>query len=649
MDQRNTAKPKNTDKNQSAGSSAVSQPVGVLHSPSLWLGSAAFVLCLLAYIATLAPTVTFEDSGAFIAAAKHLGVVHPPGYPLWCLLGHGFTWAPIGNVAQRVHMLSAVCAAGAVWACYLLGYQILQCHVAAFIGALTFGFSRIFWSQAVIAEVYTLNALLTMLALYFALCWWQTRQEKWLYCLCGAVGLGATNHHLIVLITPALLVWVVLRHWRVVLSRRVVGLGCLILLTSLSIYLYLPVRANSDTPINFMGQMAGSSLAEQMDAVIGHISRRGYKTAEEKIRQSGGLVDVVRHCATALRGCITSFSWPIALVGLAGAVALWCKHRSFLVVSCAIAILNIVVLNVILHAKYNDAWAFTHRVYYIPVHAVFAVWVSAGFAVLISSLQKRLKRWGTISIGVAAGVLIGILIVSSLRHVNRRGDDLARQFGLAFLRSVPQGAGIMPVAEEVIFPCLYLKYVEGIRPDVEFLSPHFGWDGSPVGALVSPTPMSENLRRVLPGQDWDWISVPHGLGHLLTRDADVDRAHENFVTVSPPPPDPGPLLGDGVANPFLIAVRSSISAYHARAAAKYAAQGQMDIAAPEFAQAERLACDAYSYFLLATIYQDLDLHRQRSTALLEQALDWYDEHFDPSIMRYYPIRRQDIVAKIDVE
>ena len=52
------------------------------------------------YVYTLAPTVTLEDSGEFITAAYHLGVPHPPGYPLWCLIAHTFTWIPLGSVAD---------------------------------------------------------------------------------------------------------------------------------------------------------------------------------------------------------------------------------------------------------------------------------------------------------------------------------------------------------------------------------------------------------------------------------------------------------------------------------------------------------------------------------------------------------------------
>src|SRR2546423_3669438 len=70
-----------------------------------------FVAAMTLYISTLAPTVTLVDSGELMLAAHTLGVAHPPGFPLYVLLAHFFTWLPIGSVAARVNFASAVFAA----------------------------------------------------------------------------------------------------------------------------------------------------------------------------------------------------------------------------------------------------------------------------------------------------------------------------------------------------------------------------------------------------------------------------------------------------------------------------------------------------------------------------------------------------------
>src|SRR6478752_1455462 len=72
---------------------------------------AVFLVALVVYSWTLAPTVTLTDSGELIVAAYGLGVAHPPGTPLWVMLAHLASLVPVGNVAVRINFSSAVFAA----------------------------------------------------------------------------------------------------------------------------------------------------------------------------------------------------------------------------------------------------------------------------------------------------------------------------------------------------------------------------------------------------------------------------------------------------------------------------------------------------------------------------------------------------------
>ncbi len=78
------------------------------------------LISLTVYIVTLCPTVYVGDSGELITACFHLGVPHPPGYPLYCILGKVFTLLPFANIACRVNLASALLAALSVSFLYLL-------------------------------------------------------------------------------------------------------------------------------------------------------------------------------------------------------------------------------------------------------------------------------------------------------------------------------------------------------------------------------------------------------------------------------------------------------------------------------------------------------------------------------------------------
>ena len=134
----------------------------------LWPSLATLVLSLIIYLATLAPTVTGEDSGELIAAAYEGGVAHPPGYPLWTMLAWlAIKLLPFGSVAYRANLLSALLAsAAAAVLCRTLQRFFNIGAAFAIAGGLCLAVGRHLWSQAVIAEVYTLHVLLFCLILH---------------------------------------------------------------------------------------------------------------------------------------------------------------------------------------------------------------------------------------------------------------------------------------------------------------------------------------------------------------------------------------------------------------------------------------------------------------------------------------------------
>ena len=109
-----------------------------------------FVISLGVYVATLAPTVTGEDSGELIAAAYGWGVAHPPGYPLWTILaGLAVRVLPFASVAYRVNLLSAVLGSfSAAILCVILR-RFFDCKsFTAAVGSLCFAMGLHLWSQA---------------------------------------------------------------------------------------------------------------------------------------------------------------------------------------------------------------------------------------------------------------------------------------------------------------------------------------------------------------------------------------------------------------------------------------------------------------------------------------------------------------------
>ncbi|HEY4723066.1 MAG TPA: DUF2723 domain-containing protein, partial [Anaerolineae bacterium] len=132
------------------------------------------------YVRTLAPTITWAhngaDGGELITAAATFGVAHPPGYPTYVTLGYLFAQLPIGNVAYRLNVMSAVCMALAAALTTLSIFQATGPSAPflprftrsgiAVVGGLVFAAAPMVWGQATIAEVHALNALFVATIIY---------------------------------------------------------------------------------------------------------------------------------------------------------------------------------------------------------------------------------------------------------------------------------------------------------------------------------------------------------------------------------------------------------------------------------------------------------------------------------------------------
>src|SRR5262249_33785144 len=120
-----------------------------------------FLLFLAIYARTMAPSVLSGDSAEFQLAAPLLGVPHPTTYPLYVLLGKLATLLlPIGDIAWRVTLVSALCAALAVALFFLLARHVIGSSVASAVAALALGVAPGLWNAATLAEVYALLAAL---------------------------------------------------------------------------------------------------------------------------------------------------------------------------------------------------------------------------------------------------------------------------------------------------------------------------------------------------------------------------------------------------------------------------------------------------------------------------------------------------------
>jgi hypothetical protein len=174
------------------------------------------LLVLTGYVLTLAPTVTFWDAGEFIAAARVLGIPHPPGTPLFVMIAH--VWGllvPVGEYAERTNLLSALFSAAGAGGFFLVVHESLAeweprrrawiATAAAVAGAFTFTN----WQNSNETEVYAV-ATFTIAAMSWTVMLWRRRRSepgagRLLLLLIYLAGISIGNHLLALLAGPAMI------------------------------------------------------------------------------------------------------------------------------------------------------------------------------------------------------------------------------------------------------------------------------------------------------------------------------------------------------------------------------------------------------------------------------------------------------------
>jgi 4-amino-4-deoxy-L-arabinose transferase-like glycosyltransferase len=175
-------------------------------------------------------------------------MTHPTGYPSYLMLTHLFTYLPFGDCAYRTNLASAAYASLATSAVFAAGYLLSRRVAAAAGAALAFGVGVTLWSQAVIAEVYSLNALFVALALLALLLWRERGRDGYLLLFAFLAGLALTDHLTSGLLLPAGLLFVALVDRRKLSDAKLALEGFGLFLAGLLPYLYLPLRSAMDPP-----------------------------------------------------------------------------------------------------------------------------------------------------------------------------------------------------------------------------------------------------------------------------------------------------------------------------------------------------------------------------------------------------------------
>jgi hypothetical protein len=394
---------------------------------AVWATTIVAAVTLVAYVRTAYPgLVMIGDSPKFQFVGSIWGTPHQPGYPLYVVLSHVFGLLPIGSLAFRVNVMSAVFGAVTAGLVTLIVLRLWRNALAAAGAGLFLAFGQVFWSQATIAEVYTLAAALQAAALLCLCRWLDTRRDRdvWLAALCVALALG--NHLTIVVMAPSLALLVVTANRRDWLKPGLIAGVLAILCAGLAQYgliLYWTTREPA-----YM-EAAARNVTELWDVMRGS----QFESRLFTVRAA----DVITERVPALLAILLSEArWWGVPVAAGGLVACW-RRRPALAVSLALGWLSIVAFV----ANYDVA---DPQVFLIPAFVVTAVACGGGLSWLVARLSRSASAWRTALTVAVALAPATALFASNFRRSDHSGRSYEDQLMTAVFRAIPDQALVVP-------------------------------------------------------------------------------------------------------------------------------------------------------------------------------------------------------------
>ncbi len=422
------------------------------------------------------PGLMADDSGEMVAASAVLGIPHPPGYPLFTLLGRLALLVPLGSPAFRMNLLSGffvilACALLGILAFRLLGNWglrggLITAVLSAGVPAAVFSSTNVF-AQGLTAKggVYT-STLLLLTALLFL-------QERALATpkrpgpsVMAALflwALGMANHW------PTTLLWVPFlaswsaSWWRGGVRRAVVAVSFAVV--GLSVYLVLPLRAGQFPALDW-GHPAG------IREFLWVVTRRLSAGTEPWIRP---LADYLAHGSETLR-VLAMDPWPGWIVLAILGILLLGRLRPSMALAWILAALLVPVAVVVVP---RPETTYLLNVYLVCCAAPLSLFALAGSLRLLPGAKGPFSG---LRILLAAAFLLAPLLWSTrvFRQEDRSRYLLQEDYGINLLKMMPNNAFLLAEGDVNVFPAWYHRLVRGFRADVGmtpfvFLNHDWGW------------------------------------------------------------------------------------------------------------------------------------------------------------------------------
>ncbi|HVT90057.1 MAG TPA: DUF2723 domain-containing protein [Tepidisphaeraceae bacterium] len=416
-----------------------------------WMAALGTGLVSLAvYVRTMCRTIYVGDSGELAAAVHVAGIPHPPGYPIYVLLGKLFSiLVPFGKPAFRINLFSSFCSAIATafltLTIALLGFDPWFSSAIA----LCFAFSASLWSQSGITRVYALGACLSSLATFFFVKWVvNPTQTGWLMAAGLMIGFGMANHPVAGVHIPAMLAAAAVHHWQAFTDPVVLILSAASVLPGILLYFtWIPFRARTKPPVNWGNIQNGKDLWK-------FLSRKDYW----KHRWVMDVHDAITVIMFYVRRVGTEYGFLGSSAIVIGWPIIFMQSRAMGTMAAVLIVLN--TASMIAHARREDIFHWTR--YMITSWYALAFPLAYGWFLMLLAVPFAARPYASFLPAL-------LLLLTQFRKQDLSRHRYADEYSRRILECLPENATLIAQDDNVVFPLMYLRYAENIRTDIKLL------------------------------------------------------------------------------------------------------------------------------------------------------------------------------------
>jgi hypothetical protein len=428
----------------------------------LIVAGGAFVV----YLRTLMPGIAFGDWAEMQTVPHIFGIAHPTGYPTYILLAWLTELIPIGSVALRANILSAVLVSAALAIATAISIRLgVRPLVAIAAGIATAAVGTI-WAAATVAEVNPLHLFFAAAILHRALVWEARRRVVDLFIGGLLVGLSLGNHLLTVFIAPFIALFVLWAGRREIIARPWILLAAgVATLLGLSVYLYIPIAASRSPALPY-------NHPTTLDAVWWLVSGTQFR-GQFDFLSADGPGRFIESLPTLWSLLVSRATPVLPILGFAGLAVLVWRRPAFGLMCAAILVLGLYVWANYLELEHYllVPWLVLGIGAAVALDAIAdGLWAGAA-RVGLGSMPGRDSSMGRshaiagLAVGAVGLVLALVLGLTNWRAADRSGDQSGSAYVATVMSALPQGAAILS-EWDASTPLWHGQQVLGLRPDV---------------------------------------------------------------------------------------------------------------------------------------------------------------------------------------